>query len=104
MRATIHILLHFFVPALCARFAFKQKRWAALYWMLAGILIDVDHFFADPIYEPQRCSVGFHPLHLYQMIPIYVALSFPKKTRALGIGLCIHMALDQIDCILMNIL
>jgi hypothetical protein len=31
-------------------------------------------------------------------IAIYFALCFPKKTRYVGIGLMIHMALDSIDC------
>ena len=104
MRASIHILLHFLVPGLVARFAFKQKRWTAFLWMIAGILIDVDHFFAVPIYDPQRCSVGFHPLHLYEIIPLYIILCFPAQTRALGVGLCIHIFLDQVDCLLMNML
>ena len=102
MRATLHILLHFVVPGLVARFAFKENRVRHFLWMLAGILIDFDHFFANPIYEPNRCSIGFHPLHLYQVMPIYILLCLPVRTRGLGIGLCIHMVLDTLDCWMMT--
>ena len=39
--------------------------------MMATMLVDLDHLFADPIYDPDRCSIGFHPLHQYPiMFPI----------------------------------
>ena len=66
--------------------------------MVATMVIDLDHLLADPLYDPNRCSIGFHPLHSFWVIPIYMALCFPKKTRYVGIGLMIHMALDSIDC------
>lgn len=66
------------------------------------MLIDVDHLFAVPIYDPLRCSIGFHPLHTVLPILIYVAALFHPKSRVVGIGLCVHIALDSIDCILMN--
>jgi len=71
-------------------------------WMIAGIAIDLDHLFANPLYDPDRCSIGFHPLHLYEIMPLYVALCFFKKTRTLGIGLTIHMVLDMMDCVWMH--
>ena len=98
MRAAFHILLHFLVPALVARFGYKTHRLKVWLWLLAGMLIDVDHFFAVPMYDPNRCSVGFHPLHAFPVIPLYVGLCFFKKTRPLGLGLCIHLALDALDC------
>lgn len=69
--------------------------------MSATILIDLDHLLADPIYDPNRCSIGFHPLHTYPAILVYIGLLFSKKTRVIGIGLIIHILLDQLDCILM---
>ena len=44
----------------------------------------------------------FHPLHLYQVMPIYILLCLPVRTRGLGIGLCIHMVLDTLDCWMMT--
>jgi hypothetical protein len=66
--------------------------------MIATMLVDIDHVFADPIYDPTRCSIGFHPLHQLWFIAFYVALCFFPKTRLVGIGLSVHMALDAIDC------
>ena len=31
--------------------------------MLATMVVDLDHLLADPILDPQRCGIGFHPLH-----------------------------------------
>ncbi|MNR41653.1 hypothetical protein D3C85_1600670 [compost metagenome] len=62
------------------------------------MVVDLDHLLAVPIYDPNRCSVGFHPLHSYYAIGVYVILLFFPKTRLVGIGLVIHMILDYIDC------
>jgi len=70
----------------------------AFVFIMVGILIDVDHLLADPIYDPGRCSIGFHPLHSWFPIVIYVALLSNKRTRLVGIGLCVHIALDALDC------
>jgi len=53
---------------------------------------------ASPIYDANRCSIGFHPLHQYWFIGIYLAMSFFSKTRLIGVGLIIHMSLDALDC------
>ncbi|MBB3048249.1 hypothetical protein FHR99_002523 [Litorivivens lipolytica] len=78
---------------------FFRKRWKhALLIMLATMLVDVDHLLANPIYDPERCSIGFHPLHKSGFILLYFALCFFPKTRLVGLGLSIHMALDWLDC------
>jgi len=103
MRGILHIIAHFAVPGLLApglaKWIQPTKKWTH-YWILmsATILIDLDHLLADPIYDPDRCSVGFHPLHTEWAIGLYVLLLFPKKTRVVGIGLLIHILLDAIDC------
>jgi len=66
--------------------------------MSATILVDIDHLLADPIYDPLRCSIGFHPLHTTIPIIIYFLLALSKKFRLIGLGLVIHMSLDAIDC------
>ncbi len=66
--------------------------------MLATMLVDLDHLLADPIYDPNRCSVGFHPLHSLPAVAVYVGMSLIPKLRLIGIGLVIHMALDSLDC------
>ena len=66
--------------------------------MLAGMLIDLDHLLADPVYDPNRCSVGFHPLHAYPLAIAYGLLAIFPKTRLIGLGLVVHIMLDLIDC------
>ena len=66
--------------------------------MLTGLLIDLDHLLAVPIYDPDRCSIGLHPLHTFFPITVYVLLLFHPRTRVLGIGLCVHVMLDVMDC------
>ncbi len=68
--------------------------------MMAGMLIDLDHLLADPIYDAERCSIGFHPLHTPLPIALYTLLLFHPKTRAIGIGLILHILLDSLDCLI----
>ena len=102
LRPLIHLALHVIVPGLVA-LTFYRKRWLrAWLWMLAGWLIDLDHLLADPIYAPGRCSIGFHPLHSAPAILVYGLLTVPQRTRLLGLGLLIHIALDALDCWMMR--
>lgn len=97
-----HLVLHFVVPALITGL-FYRKIWKVAYFvMIATMLVDIDHLFANPIYDPNRCSIGFHPLHQLWFIALYIALCFVPKTRLVGLGLSIHMALDAIDCQVTN--
>ena len=68
--------------------------------MILGMLIDLDHLLATPIFAPNRCSINFHPLHSYYAIAIYILLLIPKKTRLIGLGLAIHILADSVDCLL----
>jgi len=112
-----HIALHFFVPLLVA-LAFYRKRWRlACVVLIATMLVDVDHLLADPIYDPARCSIGFHPLHSLPAIAVYLGLFLipflpgfrnhdatagrvgkARLVQLIGLGLLIHMALDWADC------
>ncbi|MGB0496452.1 MAG: DUF6122 family protein [Kangiellaceae bacterium] len=77
----------------------KLPSWSICWvFMMLTMMIDLDHLLATPVYQADRCSVGFHPLH--QLIPIvfYCLLCIPNKTRIFGIGLIIHIVLDSIDC------
>ena len=95
----IHIALHILVPLATAGIFYTKKWMKAFGLILTGLIIDVDHLLADPIYDPERCSIGFHPLHDWLAIPVYVALLLHPKTRLIGIGLCIHILLDAGDCL-----
>jgi hypothetical protein len=100
-RSVFHLLLHALVPLLVAVIFFRQDWKRAWLIMFSTMLVDLDHLLADPIYDPDRCSIGYHPLHTYPAIVGYVLLSIPRTTRLLGLGLVIHMALDAVDCLLM---
>lgn len=123
MRFIIHMVLHFLVPALVALAVTGWRRrrlpdptsaldpspqvpWrdALRPWMImmATMLVDLDHLVADPILDPGRCSLGFHPLHTLPAIAVYVVLTALPRWRWWGIGLLIHMALDGLDCLLMS--
>jgi len=94
----LHLALHFIIPLLIA-FLFFKENWKISYLtMLGTMLVDLDHILATPIYDANRCSIGFHPLHQYWFICFYLAMSFFPKTRLIGVGLIIHMALDALDC------
>lgn len=84
-----------------ARFAFARARTRAFLLMVATMLVDIDHLVADPIYDPQRCSIGFHPLHELPLIGVYAVLCLVPRLRFVGIGLLIHMGLDTMHCVLL---
>lgn len=102
LRFLMHYGIHFLIPILVAFLFFKENRTRAVILLLAGILIDVDHVFADTIFDPNRCSVNFHPLHSYWAILMYVVLLGFKKARIFGIALLIHILADLVDCYLIT--
>ena len=106
IRAGLHILSHFLVPAAVAP---GLKRWLYPEWatwkvwavLSATILVDLDHLLATPIYQADRCSLTTHPLHAPLAIVIYAMATVFPRTRLVAIGLLIHMGLDGIDCLMM---
>ena len=70
--------------------------------MLATMLVDLDHLFATLLLDPCRCSIGFHPLHSYLAISIYLVALIPKSTRIVAVGLVLHMLTDAQDCLWMK--
>ena len=102
LRAIIHLLLHAAIPALLALLFWRPKAVRAWMWMMAAFVIDLDHLLADPIYAPDRCSIGFHPLHTAPAVAAYAGLAVWPRTRWFGVGLLVHVLLDGIDCVLMR--
>ena len=100
-RSIIHLVLHILVPGLVARYAYTGNWKRSWFIMVAVMVVDFDHFLSNPVYDPDRCGIGFHILHSYPAIGVYIALALIGGTRLIGIGLLIHMALDGIDCIWM---
>ena len=95
----IHIVLHVLLPLVVAWLFFRDRWKRAWLIMLATMLVDLDHLAADPIVDPERCSVGFHPLHSWPAVGVYVAALFVPRVRLVGAGLVIHMGLDGLDCL-----
>jgi len=87
IRPLLHAALHLLAPLLVA-VIFYRRRWRrAWLLMLAGLLIDVDHLLADPVYDPGRCSVTAHILHRWPAQILYLLLALLPRTRLLGLGL-----------------
>ena len=95
----LHYSLHFFLPLIIAILFFK-KEWKIVYViMILTMIVDLDHLLADPIYQADRCSINFHPLHSYYAIALYFIMSFFRKPfNIIGIGLVLHMIADYTDC------
>ena len=96
----LHYSFHFLVPLLIA-LIFYKKNWIQAYIIFIGtMLIDFDHLLANPIFDPNRCSINFHPLHTNYAIIMYILMTIPKRSRILGIALLFHMLTDFLDCYL----
>ena len=67
--------------------------------MVLTMFVDLDHLLADPIFDPNRCSINFHPLHSYWAIGAYCVLFFIPHVRLVAVGLLFHMFTDYIDCL-----
>jgi len=98
----IHYSLHLLSPFVFGKLFFKSHWWNASLIMLATMAIDIDHLFANPIFDANRCSIGFHPLHTIWAAAIYtMLLIIPSwKWRAIAIGCLWHLCTDLIDCLI----
>ena len=84
-RTLFHNFLHFLIPAL-ATWIFYRKDWRRSYiFLMLTMMVDLDHLIADPIFDPQRCSIGFHPLHSEIAITIFALMLIHKKLRIFGL-------------------
>jgi hypothetical protein len=101
LRFFLHYGIHFLVPIFIAFYFFKGQGIRIAILLLLGILIDIDHLWANPIFDPNRCSIGFHPLHSYWAILMYTLILFFTKTRILGLALMIHILADTVDCLVL---
>ena len=93
-----HYGLHFLAPGLIAYLLFRKNWKKAWFLMALTILVDLDHLLADPMFDPSRCSIGFHPLHTWPAMLVYTIMLFFPKTRIVGLGLLFHMLTDCQDC------
>lgn len=96
LKEVVHYFLHLVFPVFIAKIFFKDNWKKAYFLMLATMLVDLDHIFANPLFDPNRNSIGFHPLHTYPMIALYfLGMIFLKSNyRIIAIGLFFHMVTD----------
>ena len=99
MQTFIHSFLHFGFPLIIA-YVFFNDDWKKVYLILiATMLVDLDHLLASPIFQDNRCSIQFHPLHTFPFIVAYfVLIFFRRPLNIIGIGLLFHMLTDMTDC------
>lgn len=100
----VHYFLHLIFPGVAAYIVAPgfKKPWLKIYIVLLGtMLVDIDHLLADPIYDAQRCGIGFHPLHSWPAWIIYIfMIIYPNFwSRVVGVGLLFHMLVDWGDCV-----
>lgn len=100
LQAILHYSFHFLLPFGVARIFFRGDWVKAGLIMMLTIVIDADHLLANPIFDPHRCSINYHPLHSYLAIGIYFSGLFYKKTRWIATGLVLHMLTDLTDCMM----
>lgn len=99
----LHAVLHLGVPGLVA-WLFYRPAWRRAWLVLAAaLLLDLDHVLATPMFDPNRCSLNFHPLHTYWAIGGYALLLLPRRTRLWAVGFLLHMALDYLECIQLGV-
>ena len=97
-RSIIQMILHFLVPFIVAKTALREL-WLWPFIIVAlTFAVDFDHLLAEPVFDPNRCSLGFHPLHSWPAIGIYLVSLLSTRLRIIAIGLLIHMILDGTDC------
>ncbi|MGS2726294.1 DUF6122 family protein [Psychroserpens sp. BH13MA-6] len=101
MQPIVHYGTHFLLPLIIAYLFYKSSWKRAYLIMLLAFVIDLDHLLATPLFDPNRCSINFHPLHSYYAFAAYLLLTLIKKTRIIGLGLLIHLLADQFDCWMM---
>lgn len=102
LRPLVHYGIHFGLPAAAAFLFYPSRSLFAMLVLWAGIVLDVDHLWANPVFDPDRCSIGFHFFHTTPAIFIYLLLLVPARTRLIGLAFSIHILADLADCFLMN--
>lgn len=102
LQLILHYGGHWLVPIGIAYLIWRDRWKQAALVVLAANLIDLDHLLADPIFDPNRCSIGSHPLHGWEAGVVYLLmLGVPKWwVRAFALGALWHLAVDWGDCLM----
>ena len=117
IQPVFHYGLHFLAPGLIAWVFFRSRWKKAWALMLATMAVDIDHVFAcrtflaeagwihlfdcPDLFIADRCSIGFHPLHTFSAMGVYVLMLLVPWLRIVAVGLLFHMLTDYQDCLWM---
>ena len=104
LQPALHYGGHWLVPFALGWLIWHERWWQAGLVIASANLIDLDHLLADPIFDPDRCSIGFHLLHGWEAVLVYILmLGVPRWwVRALGFGALWHLVVDAGDCMAMT--
>ena len=92
MQTLIHYFLHFGFPFIIA-FIFFRKDWKKVSLILiATMLVDLDHLVATPMFQANRCSIGFHIFHSYYAMAVYVVLLFLRNRAPVHLNLRLNLS------------
>lgn len=104
LQSLVHYSLHFLVVGGIA-YWYDKKNWKRNWLILAlTMLVDLDHVFATPLFDANRCGIGYHPLHsITAIFGYFLGAIFIKHKilKLIFIGLLFHMITDFIDCLWM---
>jgi hypothetical protein len=99
LQTVVHYSFHFIAPGLLA-WLFFNERWEMAWMIMIGTMfVDLDHVLVRPMFDPKRCSIGFHLLHSYPAIVVYTLLLFVPHfyIQSIAVGLLFHMYTDWQD-------
>lgn len=105
IQSFVHYGLHFGIIYFFA-FNFKHANFSVskIYLiLLATMLIDVDHLWATPIFQADRCSFGYHTFHSVYAFLVYIGIHLISKSswlKLISFGLIFHLITDEIDCLM----
>ncbi|MGO2294411.1 DUF6122 family protein [Psychroflexus halocasei] len=105
LQALIHYGMHFGVIYFFA-LKFKHADFSVfkIYLIfLSTMLIDIDHLWATPIFQANRCSFGYHTFHSLYAFLIYILIYFLTKSswlKLISFGLIFHLITDEVDCLM----
>ncbi|MEE4154094.1 MAG: DUF6122 family protein [Erythrobacter sp.] len=104
LQPILHYAGHWLAPFAIAWLIWRSDWLRAALVIAAANLIDLDHLLADPMFDPDRCSIGFHLLHGWEAALVYIALLFvpPWWVRAFAGGALWHLFVDAGDCLAMT--
>ncbi len=99
LQSIVHYILHLAFPFLISYIFFRNRWKYAGLLILLTMLVDLDHLLATPVFDAQRCSIGFHPLHSFWAIGFYTIAVFFRQVKIIAVGLLFHMFTDLTDCL-----